>query len=325
MGPSGCGKTTILNMISGFIEPTQGEIFVDGRQLNNVPVEKRSIGMVFQNYALFPHMTVFDNVAFGLKMRKLIRDEVQEKVRRVLELVRLKGFETRYPQQLSGGQQQRIALARSLVIQPELLLLDEPLGALDKKLREEMQVELKELQKRLGVTTLFVTHDQEEALTLSTRIAVMRGGKIIQVGTPTEVYEGPKNHFVSDFIGTSNFFHGQIIGNGKTLDTSIGLCISIPRRLPVGESVEVAIRPEKIKIVMEQPVTETNYLPATLSEIIYLGTNTHFYLNTQIGTRMVVYQQNLIAQGNSSSLRPGDRVYLEWSEDNVLILEREQG
>ena len=187
-----------------------------------------------------------------------------------------------------------------------------------------MQVELKELQKRLGVTTIFVTHDQEEALTLSTRIAVMKGGKIIQMGSPTEVYENPQNHFVSDFIGTSNFFQGEVMMNGRTLVTKNGLRISLPRTFPAGEIIEVAIRPEKIRIVKESPVSETHSLLATLAEIIYLGTNTHFYLNTQMGTRIVVYQQNLSAQRNASLLKPGDQVYLEWSEENVLILEREQ-
>lgn len=320
LGPSGCGKSTILNMISGFVEPTEGEVLVDEELLNDVPVEKRSIGLVFQHYALFPHMTVFENVAFGLKMRKLARDTIRVQVRRALELVRLDGYEDRYPQQLSGGQQQRVALARSVVIQPRILLLDEPLGALDKKLREEMQVELKQLQKTLGVTTVFVTHDQEEALTLSSRIAVMKQGKIVQMGTPEEVYENPSNHFVAEFIGTSNFFQATAV-DSRRLETSTGFRIATSVPVRVGERVEIAVRPEKIRITRQKPSHEVNCISASLREIIYLGSNSHFHFDLDCGgARIVVYQQVLPMMADLH-LRPGDRVFLEWDEENSLVME----
>jgi putative spermidine/putrescine transport system ATP-binding protein len=218
LGPSGCGKTTVMRMIAGLISPSAGSIAIKGQPVTRIPVHRRNVGMLFQNYALFPHLDVSRNIAFGLEMRKVRKDEAARKVEQALAMVRLDGFGARYPHQLSGGQQQRVALARALVIEPAALLLDEPFGALDKKLRENMQIEMRQLQQRLGITTLMVTHDQDEALTLSDRIAVMRAGRIEQFGTPTEIYERPVSRFVANFIGTSNFFRGTaaIWSNART-------------------------------------------------------------------------------------------------------------
>src|SRR5271156_4774080 len=214
LGPSGCGKTTTLRMIAGLIEPNAGDIFIDDRRITRVPVHRRNIGMLFQNYALFPHMTVAENVAFGLEARRLPRAETASRVAGALQLVQLDGYADRMPAQLSGGQQQRVALARCLVVEPALLLLDEPLGALDKSLRESMQVELRALQRRLGITTIMVTHDQEEALTLADQVAIMRNGQLEQLGSPTEVYQQPVSRFVAGFIGVSNFFRGRVERTG---------------------------------------------------------------------------------------------------------------
>ena len=236
LGPSGSGKTTTLRVIAGLVEPTAGEVLIGGRVMTQVPVHRRNLAMVFQNYALFPHLSVFENVAFGLEMRRMSRTEVTRRVADALALVRLPGFEARYPQQLSGGQRQRVALARAIVVQPSVLLLDEPLGALDKKLRESMQVELKALQRTLGVTTIFVTHDQEEALTLSDRVAVMNDGRIEQLDTPVEVYERPRTRFVSDFIGVSNFLEGEVThgdGPAVAVRTSQVRSVQVPTEFPV--------------------------------------------------------------------------------------------
>ena len=212
LGPSGCGKTTLLRMVAGLEELTEGDIFIKGKQVNDIPIHKRNLGIIFQNYALFPHKTIFDNVAFGLKYRNVPKKEITEKVGRALEMVRLPGVENRMPSQLSGGQQQRIAMARAIVIEPDVLLMDEPLSALDENLREEMRVELDNLQQMLGVTTIFVTHDQREALSMSDKVVVMKGGKKLQEGTPEEVYNESANHFVADFLGHSNFSRGIVMG-----------------------------------------------------------------------------------------------------------------
>lgn len=214
LGPSGCGKTTTLRMIAGFETPTDGDIFVEGQKIQNTEPYDREVNTVFQNYALFPHMTIYENVAFGLSIKKINKDEIKERVTKMLELVQLSGYENRKPSQLSGGQKQRVAIARALINRPKVLLLDEPLGALDLKLRKQMQFELKRLQRKLGITFIYVTHDQEEALTMSDRIAIMYGGNLEQIGTPKEIYEKPASRFVGDFIGESNIFYG-IAGNKK--------------------------------------------------------------------------------------------------------------
>src|SRR5205085_36249 len=251
LGPSGCGKTTVMRMIAGLIAPSAGSISIKGRPVNQIPVHKRNVGMLFQNYALFPHLDVARNIAFGLEMRGLSKSDAVRKADAALSMVRLEGFGARYPHQLSGGQQQRVALARALVIEPAVLLLDEPFGALDKKLRENMQIEMRQLQRRLGITTLMVTHDQDEALTLSDRIAVMYAGRIEQFGTPTEIYERPVSRFVASFIGTSNFFSGRVTGRvngGYMVECADGVklgCSGVP---PAAANVTVALRPEGIQL-----------------------------------------------------------------------------
>src|SRR6266481_5961370 len=251
LGPSGCGKTTSLRMIAGFELPDSGRVHVGGKDITDLPVHRRDMGMVFQSYALFPHRTVAENVAFGLRMREVPRPEIERRVKAALAQVALTGLEERKPGQLSGGQQQRVALARALVVEPPVLLCDEPLGALDRKLRQQMQFELKELQKRLGVTLVFVTHDQEEALAMSDRIAVMNGGKVEQVGAPTEIYNQPTTRFVADFIGDTNIFRGERVATatGPALAVGKGLTMMLPSSTQTGTGVlSVALRPEKISL-----------------------------------------------------------------------------
>jgi putative spermidine/putrescine transport system ATP-binding protein len=262
LGPSGCGKTTTLRMVAGFEAPDAGTIRVGDRDVTTLPPEQRDMGMVFQNYALFPHRTVAENVAFGLKMRKVPKEEMAQRVRDALAMVRLQGLEERRPGQLSGGQQQRVALARAIVINPTVLLCDEPLGALDKKLRQAMQFELKELHRRLGLTLLYVTHDQEEALTMSDRIAVMRAGRIAQLGAPREIYDRPTSRFVADFIGDTNILEGRAEGMMLRLD---GWSSPLPMALPEG-SATVALRPERVRLgapgqgLVDARIAEANFL-----------------------------------------------------------------
>src|SRR6266702_5275377 len=249
LGPSGCGKTTSLRMIAGFELPDSGRVHVGGKDITDLPVHRRDMGMVFQSYALFPHRTVAENVAFGLRMREVPRAEIERRVKAALALVALTGLEERKPGQLSGGQQQRVALARALVVEPPVLLCDEPLGALDRKLRQQMQFELKELQKRLGVTLVFVTHDQEEALAMSDRIAVMNSGRVEQIGTPVEIYDQPETRFVADFIGDTNIFRGERVANATIPRLSVGngLTLTLPSSAHIGMGfLSVALRPEKI-------------------------------------------------------------------------------
>lgn len=260
LGPSGCGKTTTLRIIAGLIAPTKGEIYIGGRPMASVPVHRRNIGMLFQNYALFPHLSVAHNVAFGLDMRGIGRAETTRRVREALQLVQLGPFEDRLPAELSGGQQQRVALARALVIEPSVLLLDEPLGALDKGLRESMQVELRQLQQRLGITSVIVTHDQEEALTLSDRIVVMRAGRLEQVGTPQQIYARPVSRFVAGFIGASNFLQGRVVeqtGGSVLVELENGSRLTVPPTgapVTTGQTVYLAVRPEAIALVPNDDV-----------------------------------------------------------------------
>src|SRR5258707_12039868 len=248
LGPSGCGKTTSLRMIAGFEMPDSGRVHVGGQDITDLPVHRRDMGMVFQNYALFPHRTVAENVAFGLRMRGIEKDTIARKVKRALAMVELSGMEDRRPGQLSGGQQQRVALARAIVIEPRVLLCDEPLGALDKKLRQQMQFELKQLQRKLGLTMVFVTHDQEEALAMSDRIAVMNAGKVEQIGTPSDVYDRPSTRFVADFIGDTNLFRGEVIrDDGKyVLQVDRALSIDLAEDPGTTGPLSIALRPEKI-------------------------------------------------------------------------------
>ena len=250
LGPSGCGKTTTLMMVAGFVAPTEGGISVAGAEISHLPPEKRGIGIVFQNYAIFPHMNAYDNIAFGLRMRKVDKVEIDRKVRASLEQVGLAGFETRYEREMSGGQKQRVALARVLVTEPEILLLDEPLSALDKNLREEMKYWIKNLQQELGITTIYVTHDQGEALTMSDRIAVMNEGRVEQIGAPSEIYEQPDSNFVTSFIGHSNIFPGQVadVMNGEMRVKAAGTMVRVPsvRGVSAGDTVSLVVRPEHI-------------------------------------------------------------------------------
>ena len=254
LGPSGCGKTTTLRMIAGFEIPTAGEIYIHGQPMQNRPPFHRPVNTVFQNYALFPHMTVAQNAAFGLEMENLPQKKIRDRVVEALALVQLTDVEKRYPRQLSGGQQQRVALARALVKQPSVLLLDEPLGALDLKLRKEMQLELKKMQRQLGITFIYVTHDQEEALTMSDRIAVMDGGKLQQVGTPVDIYEYPKTRFVADFIGDSNFLTGQVVEkqHGQIIvlvDQQLPVLVATAEDMPAGKVVTLVLRPKKLLFI----------------------------------------------------------------------------
>jgi spermidine/putrescine transport system ATP-binding protein len=326
LGPSGCGKTTTLRMIAGFELPTSGEIFIAGELQGYLPAYKRPVNTVFQHYALFPHMSVYENVAFGLEMQNVSRPEVRRRVMEALELVHLPEKEKRRPKQLSGGEQQRVALARALVNRPKVLLLDEPLGALDLKLRKAMQVELKNLQHQVGITFIYVTHDQEEALTMSDRIAVMSGGKVLQVGTPQEIYEAPRSLFVADFIGETNFIPGEITPTGS------GYAITLPggayttagwmqADLAPGDLAYLSIRPEKVKILpAEMPPQRNRYthLPARVEQVIYVGTDTRYVVTLDDKTSLVSRQQNLT--DGDAPFRVGETVQVGWAADQARIL-----
>lgn len=286
LGPSGCGKTTLLRCIAGFETPTSGTIFLSGKDITYTPPNKRPVNTVFQSYALFPHLTVAKNVAFGLQMLGKPKQDMTQAVDRVLKLVRLEEFADRLPQQLSGGQQQRVALARALAPQPKVLLLDEPLSALDLKLRKEMQGELKRLQHETGITFIFVTHDQEEALTMSDRIAVMSAGKLLQIGRPREIYNHPANRFVADFIGETNFLKASI-ENGVTKLAS-GDRLSIPTEGADG-AVTLAVRPEQIQIVS---AGQPGVIPATITDTTYFGTDVHYHLALSDGSTLVARVQS---------------------------------
>jgi spermidine/putrescine transport system ATP-binding protein len=298
LGPSGCGKTTLLRLIGGFEQPSRGDVFLEGRQLTGLPPFKRPINTVFQSYALFPHLTVGQNIAFGLEMLGRPKEERAARVERMLALVKLQGYANRKPAQLSGGQQQRVALARALASQPKVLLLDEPLSALDLKLRKEMQIELKRLQTETGITFVFVTHDQEEALTMSDRIAVMENGQILQIGSPTEIYEHPQRRFVADFIGETNFLEGRIevAGNAAVAHLACGgrLSLNGPMNGGIGapgdsgEAVTLAVRPERAVIAP----AGAEGLPARVGAVVYMGTDTTYHLTLTDGTPFIVRSQN---------------------------------
>jgi putative spermidine/putrescine transport system ATP-binding protein/spermidine/putrescine transport system ATP-binding protein len=315
LGPSGCGKTTTLRLIAGFEQPDAGEVYIRGERVTSVPPYKRNFSMVFQSYALFPHLSVAENVAFGLRMRGASRGDRAKAVRDALDLVKLGPLADRYPRQLSGGQQQRVALARAIVVKPAVLLLDEPLGALDKMLREEMQIELRSLQQRLGITAVFVTHDQEEALTLSDRVAVMRNGVIEQIGAPREIYDRPRNEFVAGFLGASNFLDGSVVSreDGLALVEMPGGRARLATGSPVGTRVRIAIRPERMRIV--QP--DRAGVPARIRDIVYRGPVTHFYLDSA-GGPLMSYQQN----AGASDWSVGQDVRCAWDPESAVVLER---
>lgn len=319
LGPSGCGKTTLLRLIAGFEQPNSGRILLGGEDVTTTPPYRRNVHTVFQQYALFPHLNVAGNVAFGLKRRGVNHNQLQERVKAVLDLVRLTGLEDRYPAQLSGGQQQRVAIARAIVLEPRVLLLDEPLSALDQKLRREMQVELKSLQRRLGISFVYVTHDQQEALTMSDRIAVMRAGRIEQLGRGEEVYERPRTPFVADFIGEANILNANVCAlTGTHLEVEIcGRRLEVAGRgREVGAQVKIAIRPEKIRI---SNTDSTHSLAGIVTERIYLGDSTHWRVELLNGSTVVVQEQNL---GNGSFSR-GESIYLSWDKQCAVLLEED--
>jgi spermidine/putrescine transport system ATP-binding protein len=319
LGPSGCGKTTTLRMIGGFEEPTEGQIYLGEREVSGLPAYKRDVNTVFQTYALFPHLSVFENVAFGLRRRAIRGETLRGRVEEMLRIVGLEGMGRRKPRQLSGGQQQRVALARALVNKPRVLLLDEPLGALDLKLRKQMQLELKAIQHDVGVTFVHVTHDQEEAMTMADRIAVMNHGRIEQLGTPTELYELPATAFVAGFLGASNLISGTVSGSDR-VRLRHGPEVRVRPEALAGRSGDVAvgIRPEKIELGTGQP----NALEGTVIEQAYVGVATQYIVETECG-RLTVYRQN--ATPSLDGAAPGQRLTLSWSPDSTFVVDSTEG
>jgi spermidine/putrescine transport system ATP-binding protein len=317
LGPSGCGKTTTLRMISGFEKPTEGEVYIGGELMTDVPPFKRPTNLVFQNLALFPHLNVYDNISFGLKIKKLPKDEVQRKVEKMLNLVRLLGYEKRKIKQLSGGEQQRIAIVRALVNEPTVLLLDEPLGPLDLKLREEMVVELKRIQREVGTTFIYVTHDQGEALTMSDRIAVMKDGKVLQIGTPMEIYEGPKCGFTADFIGRSNLFEGSARGDGMVEVDGLGRIIVEPEPQVSGKgSVLVCTKPEKISIGRTLRGLD-NIFDGEVKETYYQGQVTTYRVLLENGSLIMVVA---LSSGVKGIFRSGEKVKVGWNKRDAKLI-----
>ncbi|MBR1269400.1 ABC transporter ATP-binding protein [Bradyrhizobium sp. AUGA SZCCT0222] len=319
LGPSGCGKTTTLRMIAGFETPTEGVIEVGGLDVTHVPAHKRDMGMVFQNYALFPHRTVGENVAFGLRMRGMDRSTIARKVTDALAQVELVGYEDRRPGELSGGQQQRVALARAIVIEPRVLLCDEPLGALDKKLRQAMQFELKQLQRKLGLTMVFVTHDQEEALAMSDRIAVMNAGRVEQIGAPSDIYDRPSTRFVADFIGDTNLFRGEVIrdgGGNSVLQVDKGLSIALAAPPKANGVVSIALRPEKISLATPPALTDHG-LDGVVESANFQGGSVLYRIETAGGRRLLAQQPN---NGSHQLFPAGAAVALRWKPSDIVIL-----
>lgn len=322
LGPSGCGKTTTLRMIAGLLEPTEGRIIIAGKDITNVPPYKRDIAMVFQNYALFPHMTVFDNVVYGLRNRG-IRDknELAEKCKKVLNIVQLEGAEGRYPRQLSGGQQQRVSLARALVVEPQVMLFDEPLSNLDAKLREATRIEIRELLKRMNVTAIYVTHDQEEALTISDRIAVMHNGIIEQITTPSQLYTAPSTKFVADFIGHANIFEGnvkEIVDGCAAVHVAENIVIHCPvqdRAISQGEHIEVLVRPENVRL-MRDKTAETNVFEGKVIERSFLGSTIRYQIELDGGCRLEVgvHPDDEIHAGEN------EVVYVALDKDKIVFI-----
>ncbi|ADU71653.1 ABC transporter ATP-binding protein [Pantoea sp. At-9b] len=325
LGPSGCGKTTCLRMVAGLVTPTSGDILVGGRSILDTAVHRRNIGLLFQNYALFPHMTVAENVAFGLKMRGQSRSAYADRVAKALDMVQLKNYRDRLPAQLSGGQQQRVSLARALVIEPDMLLLDEPLGALDKSLRESMQLEIRQLQQRLGLTTIMVTHDQDEALTMADQIAVMRDGKLEQVASATQIYQKPATAFVAGFIGASNFLTASVVQHDaqrSELHTASGLRLVVPGALNTRSAQTVTLRPEAIHLSpleAQSASTACNATPAEVTQVVYRGFMLHYNLKLPSGETLIAWQQTQ-GDANVQPFSAGDQVYAQWaSESNHVI------
>ncbi|MBC3210314.1 polyamine ABC transporter ATP-binding protein [Pseudomonas sp. SWRI111] len=325
LGGSGSGKSTLLRMLAGFERPTEGRIFLDGVDITDMPPYERPINMMFQSYALFPHMTVAQNIAFGLQQDKIPKAEIEARVAEMLKLVQMSQYAKRKPHQLSGGQRQRVALARSLAKRPKLLLLDEPMGALDKKLRSQMQLELVEIIERVGVTCVMVTHDQEEAMTMAERIAIMHLGWIAQIGSPIDIYETPTSRLVCEFIGNVNIFEGEVIDDAEGHATIT--CKDLDRQIYVGhgistsvqdKSVTYAIRPEKLLVTAEQPTCEYNWSSGKVHDIAYLGGHSVFYVELPSGKLV----QSFVANAERRGARPtwGDQVYVWWEDDSGVVL-----
>ena len=329
LGPSGCGKTTLLRMLAGFERPDEGRIFLDGKDITDLPPNKRSVNTVFQNYALFPHLSVFDNIAFGLKVARKPKDEIEREVEKMLRLVQMEDRADHFPNQISGGQKQRVAIARALVNRPRVLLLDEPLAALDLKLRQRMLLELDLIHDEVGITFLYVTHDQGEAMSLSDRIAVMHSGVCEQIARPAEVYEAPKTSFVASFIGDTNFFDGTVSSCPEPNYCKLAisgfaevLCYN-DKQKTVGDRVNLSVRPEKFRISVDPPAAgaaRLNVLRAKVEDIIYSGNHTNYWVS--VGSRRVaIYQQHLGYLLDEKPIRWGDEVWLSWNADNGYMLD----
>jgi spermidine/putrescine transport system ATP-binding protein len=330
LGPSGCGKTTTLRMLGGFEEVSAGRIYLGEQEVTDLPPYRRDVNTVFQNYALFPHLSVFENVAFGLRRRHVPGAELRRQVAEMLQLVELPGYDRRRPNQLSGGQQQRVALARALINHPQVLLLDEPLGALDLKLRKQMQLELKRIQTEVEVTFIYVTHDQDEAMTMSNRIAVMRAGRIEQLGTPGELYETPKTEFVSGFLGVSNLLDGEIVersGGLAEVRLADGTAVRVPAAAVDGwQQVRIGVRPEKLRVTAghERPagLDGLNWLAGTVVDASYVGVSTQYIVRTAQGHELTVYAQNLETSGAGEMLGGGQPVHLSWRPQHTFVIEQ---
>ena len=317
LGSSGCGKTTILRSISGLDKPTTGKVYIDSEDVTDLEPPQRQVNTIFQNYALFPLMTIEDNVAFGLKMKKVPKGEIKERVAKMMELVHLEGYEKRKPKELSGGEQQRVSIIRGLINNPKVLLLDEPLSALDLKLRKKMHIELKQLQKKLGITFIYVTHDQDEALSMSDRIVLLKDGKIEQIGSPVDMYENPQSLYVADFIGEINKFTGEIISETTErykvkVNDELELSILENKNYKVGDSVHVIVRPENIKISTTE--RKTNCLKGVISEQVYDGA----FTKVMIKVNKQIYKS--IISGNDKLYKKGDEVYIYWTIEDAIIL-----
>ncbi len=324
LGPSGCGKTTALRMLAGFEVPTSGDVLLDGQRVNDLPPYRRPINMVFQHYALFPHLSVFDNIAYGLRQQRprLPKAQIARAVDKALETVRLPNYGKRRIHEMSGGQQQRVALARAIVNEPKLLLLDEPMAALDKKLRRDMQIELQTLQRQLGITFVLVTHDQEEALSMSDRICVMQGGKIVQIGSPRALYDNPSTRYVADFVGKTNFFEGMVTATGDSCQIRVAgfnLSANAPRALAIGQTASLCLRPEQIALQRNPSSEDRITIPVTIAARIFLGEHTEYLVkNADLGAFLVLVPRQ--AEAVEGGFEPGQMAQASWRDGVGLIL-----
>ena len=327
VGGSGCGKTTLLRMLAGFVDPTAGKITIDGQDMTGVPPYARPVNMMFQSYALFPHMSVGNNIGYGIKRMGLSKEERQERIHQALEMVQLSHLSNRKPHQLSGGQRQRVALARALIRRPKVLLLDEPLSALDKKLREQTQFELMNIQYKLGITFIFVTHDQEEAMVLSSRVAVLDKGNVIQVGTPSEIYEFPNSRFVAEFVGSTNLFEGIVAADTahqvqvKIGDSDTPLTADDVGRYNVGQTVWVNVRPEKIRLSKTKPAPKNglNVIEGIVTELGYRGNHVVYRVKTNTGKIVMIYAQS-VNRTEELDISWDDKVYLNWDANGCIVI-----